>query len=625
MVQGDEKVDMLIKSEKKSKKRKKNAVTDDSKVTKGDKAVEHDSCFKEESLSFTGIGKERDKTKMETEAPRESEDSDIKRKKERGNGKQPGKSSKDGCEDAVKNVLKKKKKLKNEQEILIMHDASLDTKTLAHESASGTQEIKAVEILSEGSGGNFTDEVKRKKKKKDKREKDDGQVDIVAGVIQGVVSADEVNRKKRKKDKKKREDGQVDIVAGVIQGDISAIDDMKRKKRKKDKRNKEDGQVDIVAGVIQGVVSADEVKRKKRKKDKKKREDGQVDIVAGIIQGDVSAIEETEDRQIDDANIRKMKETKLGHNSKDLSNEKTEKRVRFSDNVQFFHPISEPSNERHENNKQELLFGKKFTQEEDEIVKDAVCRFIEVYNLGDEGLQKVLNCKSYPEVRGCWKEIGKAIPYRPYRAVYYRAQRLFRMGEKRKWTEEEHGMLRKFQGQHGNKWTVLADELGKHPVHVGNAWHRIKLENRKRDINTDLQLKLSEERKSKHGMLWDNICWSSISDNLSTRISHHCCNKWYRQLTSSMVVAGEWADTDDYRLIAALFELDASCIEDVDWDNLLSHRHGDLCRKRWKEMLRQISQHENKSFDAQVQVLAKRYRPDLVGAREVWNSKPLVP
>ncbi|WMV40192.1 hypothetical protein MTR67_033577 [Solanum verrucosum] len=590
-------------------------------------------------VSFTEIKKERDKTKMETEAPGESEDSDIKRKKERGSGKQPGKSSKEWCEDAVKNGLKMKKKLKNELEILIMHDASLDTKTLAHESAGKTQEIKAVEMLSKGSGGNLTDEVKRKKKKKDKREKEDGRVDIMAGVIQGDVSAiDEMKRKKRKMDKRNKEDGQVDIVAGVIQGGVSA-DEVMRKKRKKDKKKREDGQVDIVAAIIRGDVSAiDEMKRKKRKKDTRNKKDGQVDIVAGVIQGDVSAIEETKDIQIDDANIRKMKEIKLGHNSKDLSNEKTEKRVRFSDNVQFFHPISEPSNERHENNKQELLFGKKFTQEEDEIVKDAVCRYIEVYNLGDEGLQKVLNCKSYPEVRGCWKEIGKAIPYRPYRAVYYRAQRLFRMGEKRKWTEEEHGMLRKFQGQHGNKWTVLADELGKHPVHVGNAWHRIKLENRKRGqwdqeevqklfdlVNTDLQLKLSDERKSKHGMLRDNICWSSISDNLSTRISHHCCNKWYRQLTSSMVVAGEWADTDDYRLIAALFELDASCIEDVDWDNLLSHRHGDLCRKRWKEMVRQISQHENKSFDAQVQVLAKRYRPDLVGAREVWDSKPLVP
>ncbi|KAK4363326.1 hypothetical protein RND71_018567 [Anisodus tanguticus] len=518
------KVGMLMKSEKKSRKRKKNAATNDSEVTKGDvKAVERDLSFKEEKLSFVGTRKERDKAKMEIKEPGENGDRDFKRKKERVGGRQPGESSKDRCDDAVKKVVKKEKKLKNEQKTLIMPDASLDTKIIAHESASETQETKAV-------------------------------------------------------------------------------------------------------------------KRKKRKKEKMKKEDGQVDIVTGVIQGDISAIEEIEDSKIDDANIRKRKKTKLGQSSKDLTHEKTKKRVRFTDHVQFSPSISDPSDENHENNVEKLLFGKQFTEEEDEIVKDAVYRYIEVHNLGEEGLQKVINSISNPEVRGCWKEIGKAIPYRPYRAVYSRAQRLFRRGEKRKWTEEEYEMVRKFQGEHGHNWTVLADEIKRHPVHVGNAWYRIKLENRKKGnwdqeeiqklfdlVNTDLQLKLSEERKSKHGMLRDNICWSAISDNLSTRISQHCCNKWYRQLTSPMVAAGEWADTDDYRLIDALFELDASCIEDVDWDNLLSHRNGELCRKRWKAMVRQISQHENKSFAAQVEVLAKRYRPDLVGAREAWDRKPVVP
>ncbi|KAJ8552677.1 hypothetical protein K7X08_020070 [Anisodus acutangulus] len=518
------KVGMLMKSEKKSRKRKKNAATNDSEVTKGDvKAVEHDLSFKEEKLSFVGTRKERDKAKMEIKEPGENGVRDFKRKKERVGGRQPGKSSKDRCDDAVKKVVKKEKRLKNEQKTLIMHDASLDTKIIAHESASETQENKAV-------------------------------------------------------------------------------------------------------------------KRKKRKKEKMKKEDGQVDIVTGVIQGDVSAIEEIEDSKIDDANIRKRKKTKLGQSSKDLTHEKTKKRVRFTDHVQFSPSISDPSDKNHENNVEKLLFGKQFTEEEDEIVKDAVYRYIEVHNLGEEGLQKVINSIANPEVRGCWKEIGKAIPYRPYRAVYSRAHRLFRRGEKRKWTEEDYEMVRKFQGEHGHNWTVLADEIERHPVHVGNAWYRIKLENRKKGnwdqeeiqklfdlVNTDLQLKLSEEKKSKHGMLRDNICWSAISDNLSTRISQHCCNKWYRQLTSPMVAAGEWADTDDYRLIDALFELDASCIEDVDWDNLLSHRNGELCRKRWKAMVRQISQHENKSFAAQVEVLAKRYRPDLVGAREAWDRKPVVP
>ncbi|KAK4363330.1 hypothetical protein RND71_018571 [Anisodus tanguticus] len=496
------KVGMLMKSEKKSRKRKKNAATNDSEVTKGDvKAVERDLSFKEEKLSFVGTRKERDKAKMEIKEPGENGDRDFKRKKERVGGRQPGESSKDRCDDAVKKVVKKEKKLKNEQKTLIMPDASLDTKIIAHESASETQETKAV-------------------------------------------------------------------------------------------------------------------KRKKRKKEKMKKEDGQVDIVTGVIQGDVSAIEEIEDSKIDDANIRKRKKTKLGQSSKDLTHEKTKKRVRFTDHVQFSPSISDPIDENHENNVEKILFGKQFTEEEDEIVKDAVYRYIQVHNLGEEGLQKVINSISNPEVRGCWKEIGKAIPYRPYRAVYSRAQRLFRRGEKRKWTEEEYEMVRKFQGEHGHNWTVLADEIERHPEEIQKLFDL---------VNTDLQLKLSEEKKSKHGMLRDNICWGAISDNLSTRISQHCCNKWYRQLTSPMVAAGEWADTDDYRLIDALFELDASCIEDVDWDNLLSHRNGELCRKRWKAMVRQISQYENKSFAAQVEVLAKRYRPDLVGAREAWDRKPVVP
>ncbi|XP_070048244.1 uncharacterized protein [Nicotiana tomentosiformis] len=416
-----------------------------------------------------------------------------------------------------------------------------------------------------------------------------------------------------------------------------ALVDTKTISHKSDSETHDSEVVGTLSEASGGNVIAEE-KRKKRKKEKRKKVDGQVDIVTGVNQGNVSTIVEIEDSKTDDANIRKRKKKKLGHNCKDLSHERRAKRVRLSGDVQFFPPSGDPSDEKHEINKEKLLYGKWFTKEEDEIVKDAVYRYIEVHNLGEEGLQKVLNSRSYPEVRGCWKKIGSAIPYRPYGAVYQRAQRLFRSGEKRKYTEEEYEMMRKFHGEHGTKWKVLADELGKHWTHVGNAWNRIKLANQKKGnwaqeeiqtlfdlVNADLLLKLCEEKKSKHGMLRDNICWSEISDKLSTRNSVRCCVKWYKQLTSPMVAAGEWADTDDYRLIDSLFKLDASCIEHVDWDNLLDHRSGELCRKRWKHMVRQISLHENKSFAAQVEVLAKRYRPDLVGAREAWDRKPLVP
>ncbi|KAJ8552676.1 hypothetical protein K7X08_020069 [Anisodus acutangulus] len=146
-----------MKSDKKSKKRKKNVRTHSLRATKADvKAVECDISFKEEKLSSVGTRKERDNAKMETKTPRESEDSDINRKKERGDGKHPGKSSKDGHEDAVKK--------------------------------SETQENKVVETLNEGSDGNLIDEVKRKKSKKEKRKKEDEHVYIVIGVNQGGVS-----------------------------------------------------------------------------------------------------------------------------------------------------------------------------------------------------------------------------------------------------------------------------------------------------------------------------------------------------------------------------------------------------------------------------------------------------
>lgn len=104
--------------------------------------------------------------------------------------------------------MKKKNTLKNERNT--MHDALVDTKTIAHKSASDTHDSEVVETLSEGSGGNVIAEEKRKKRKKEKRNKEDGQVDIASGVNQGDVSTieeienskiDDANIRKRKKTK----------------------------------------------------------------------------------------------------------------------------------------------------------------------------------------------------------------------------------------------------------------------------------------------------------------------------------------------------------------------------------------------------------------------------------------
>lgn len=342
--------------------------------------------------------------------------------------------------------------------------------------------------------------------------------------------------------------------------------------------------------------------------------------------------------EVEEANKDKNKKAKLVINDlDDPTPSKSNKKVSFSGQVEVF-PLSDDSNTKEIHDEENLVRGKRFTPEENEIVREAVYRFIQDHDLGEDGLDMVLNCKNHPELRGCWKEIAAAIPYRPYTAVYCRAQVIFRRSPSRKWTQEEYDMILKYQELHGNEWKALADELGKHRWHVKDTWRRIKLRNMNKGqwtqkeyqnlfdlVNIDLQHKLSEEKRSKHGMLRDNICWTAISDKLSTRAQANCCVKWYKQLTSPMVAEGLWADTDDYRMLQKLYRMDAGCVEDVEWDTLLDHRSGDLCRKRWNQMVKHIGNYGTKPFSEHVDLLAERYCPELLEAREIWDNKPRVP
>ncbi|XVF68539.1 hypothetical protein PTKIN_Ptkin11bG0010800 [Pterospermum kingtungense] len=85
---------------------------------------------------------------------------------------------------------------------------------------------------------------------------------------------------------------------------------------------------------------------------------------------------------------------------------------------------------------------------------------------GDEGVNMLMNCKLHPELKNCWKEIQAAIPWRLHDSVYCRAHTLFERGEKHPWTLEEYEFIQKFVDEHGQKWRLLADLLGKHGKHV---------------------------------------------------------------------------------------------------------------------------------------------------------------
>ncbi|GKV08341.1 hypothetical protein SLEP1_g19983 [Rubroshorea leprosula] len=316
----------------------------------------------------------------------------------------------------------------------------------------------------------------------------------------------------------------------------------------------------------------------KKIKNKEEHQDDFIEISAV----DSKAVMEGEENQVIHEKKHRTKKRKLELNEDEKKSQeagKKHKKIKVSDKI-----------EANKNGEDNLVHGKRFSKEEDKILEKAISNNIELHGLGKDGLNMILNCQSHPEVRNCWKEMGAALPWRPTSSVYYQAHILFERDEKHKWSAEEYEMIRKYVEEHGTKWKTLA--------------------------------KATEEKKSKHGMLRDNICWEAISEKLSTRTFSACCSKWYCQLASHMVAEGKWADADDYRLLDALSSLDACCMEDVDWDNLLEHRSGDTYRKRCSQMVQHIGHHGSQSFPEQVEILASRFHPDVLKARETLDNKP---
>ncbi|KAM0822469.1 hypothetical protein ACQ4PT_071470 [Festuca glaucescens] len=301
------------------------------------------------------------------------------------------------------------------------------------------------------------------------------------------------------------------------------------------------------------------------------------------------------------------------------------KRVSFADSAEVFRIEGRENEEGGSTDESKFVHGQRFTPEEDAILMEAIRDFTEMKQLGEKGLEMIRSPRKHKELRRCWDVIGKSLPHRPHNAIYRRARTLLTRSDERKWTQEEKEYIRRFVGKNGTEWKTLAHELGKRPIHVKDTWRRIKSENLKKGswaqdeyqklfhlVNLDLRMKAHQIKNPDNRKLRDNISWEAISDKLTTRNHKNCCLKWYDTLASPMVRKGIWADVDDYLLVEALQKDDDVCVEDVDWDSLLDHRSGEVCRQRWNQLVRGLGGHREKPFIEQVDVLSRRYCPEMI-------------
>ncbi|TYJ02968.1 hypothetical protein E1A91_A13G266400v1 [Gossypium mustelinum] len=429
---------------------------------------------------------------------------------------------------------------------------------------------------------NLENKGEAKRVGKDKHKKDDKDGIYAVGTVTGTL---EHSKKESPKARKKKKDVVEEISMETCLGgkenaekesskvvNLGNNGEAEKVGEDKHKRKNKVG-IDAVATVTETIEHSKmqepvetDVCKKQKKKQKLEKVNGNVadDIAApssttdkkgtGRENSSGNELERKKLRDIggddEEGNKRKKKKSKSVENDTDQVENATlkdnSKKVSFSDQVEVF-----PSMDDAKKDKQGLVKGKRFSKEEDEIVMNAVAEYIESHNLdeakkdrkeglvygkryskeedeishnlGDEGLKTVLNCGAHQE--------------------------------KYPWTPEELEMVKKLVEKHGQNWRLLGDSLGKHRHQYQSLFDL---------VNMDLSKEVTEEKKPKHGMLRDNICWTAISGKMLQRNFISC--------------EGVWVDVDPFSSLAAC------CIEDVDWDNLLEHRPGDLCRKRWSQM-----------------------------------------
>ncbi|KAK2653660.1 hypothetical protein Ddye_013516 [Dipteronia dyeriana] len=193
--------------------------------------------------------------------------------------------------------------------------------------------------------------------------------------------------------------------------------------------------------------------------------------------------------------------------AKNRSQKKSSKKVSFSDDVEVFPPATG------------LVRGKRFSDEENEMLKQVVLSYIKARGLGEEGLDMVLYCRSHPETRNCWKEIASALPWRRRESIYYRAHIIVERDENHKWSPEELELVKKFHEKHGSDWKKLASGLGKHRRHMKDTWRRIRSTVRKMgqwpqgeyrnlfdSVNSDMRIVGKFSGTDECGIVVPNIC-----------------------------------------------------------------------------------------------------------------------
>lgn len=302
-----------------------------------------------------------------------------------------------------------------------------------------------------------------------------------------------------------------------------------------------------------------------------------------------------------------------------------------------------------------------FSQAEKETLKRSLEQFARQRNLSTDDYSWLLlgvGAARDEQVRGVWKAVAAALPHRTIKAVAACGLRLVHPdARKGPWTQTEDDRLRELVESKGAQWAEIATEMERTRLAVRDRWKEIKIGPQKArgywTVDEEQRLAeavdaymLSRSRQTAatapgialsdtaangikstnavpspqsggpsevrdRRVVLDDIDWGPISVRVGTRSATQCKDKWYSQLSPSMVARGDWGPGDDRRMLRSLWTMQATAEHEVAWDRVVTGRTAAQARRRWRLMLKAVPQNRDKEFPEVLDWLVETYMPRL--------------
>ncbi|XP_002979951.2 RNA polymerase I termination factor [Selaginella moellendorffii] len=504
-------------------------------------------------------------------------------------------------EDSTKVPLESEKNKKLEKKKREKRIASDDT---ADRKVSSDDQQRRKESRQENATANVDPVPSKRKRKKDKHA-------AALDDAESPEAGDDQEHQEPERKKKKKKFHAVDVAEEQENNSAACYEKKKRKKKLEVAESQDDNKLKQ--------REDERGSSDKQRKEKTKKAERPVSVETG---GDLHTCTKNLGNHAESTIRNEKIKKKVSFGAAVVLNEAaTEKKVHFGGvELQPTVPNERPLCERR---LKDPLYNKKFTEEEDEAIRQAVRQFAETKGLDLHETYKLYLDRETPEQRRLGRELSKALvaclPERNPISVKYRAESVLDIfGQKGIWPPEEVERLQSLVLTHGKRWTLISKLLGRNKRNVATKYYYVNALQKRGKYSSE---EIAKVTSTVHNVLAEyarlnvprhreeDIPWRSIAAKLPGRPESHYRVLWYRDLCSPMVKTKEWGTGDDHLLLRRMLESGAPDEESIDWDNLLSGRSGEICLKRWHEMRVHLGHKWNWPFEKKLELLIERFAP----------------